>query len=107
MLWKENIREFMKRIRQRPVRSGGSGGSGQTDRTMWVVRSDEDGDGRMKMGMNPDRATVSSALLTPSQHHHSSACAVRVWDAVGEDQALKGEHRVQSHWWQGVSAAMA
>ena len=50
-MWKENIREFMKRIRQRPVRSGGSGGM---DRTMWVVRSDEDGDGRMKMGTNPD-----------------------------------------------------
>ena len=40
----------MKRIRQRPVRSGGSGGSGRTDRTMWVVQSDEDGDGRTKMG---------------------------------------------------------
>ena len=51
LLWKENIREFMKRIRQRPVRSGGSG---RMDRTMWVVRSDEDGDGRMKMGTNPD-----------------------------------------------------
>ena len=47
MLWKENIREFMKRIRQRLVRSGGSG---QTDQTMWVVQSDEDEDGRMKMG---------------------------------------------------------
>ena len=44
----------MKRIRQRPVRSGGSGGSGQMDRTMWVVRSDKDGDGRTKMGTNPD-----------------------------------------------------
>ena len=42
-------------MRQRPVRSGGSGGSGRTDRTMWVVRSDEDGDGRTKMGTNPDR----------------------------------------------------
>ena len=47
MLWKENIREFMKRIRQRLVRSGGSG---QTDQTMWVVWSDEDGDGQTKMG---------------------------------------------------------
>ena len=76
LLWKENIREFMKRIRQGPVRSGGSGGSGRTDRTMWVVRldedgdgqtkmgtarrrwgwPDEDGDGRMKMGTNPDNA---------------------------------------------------
>ena len=37
----------MKRIRQRPVRSSGSG---RTDWTMWVVRLDEDGDGRMKMG---------------------------------------------------------
>ena len=44
----ENIREFMKRIRQRLVRSGGSG---QTDQTMWVVWSDEDGDGQTKMGM--------------------------------------------------------
>ena len=41
----------MKRIRQRPVRSGGSG---WMDQTMWVVWSDEDGDGRTKMGMNPD-----------------------------------------------------
>ena len=61
MLWKENIREFMKRIRQRPVRSSGSG---RMDQTMWVVRSDdvggpvgqrwgrpdEDGDGWTKMG---------------------------------------------------------
>ena len=36
---------------QRSVRSGGSC---RTDRTMWVVRSDEDGDGRTKMGTNPD-----------------------------------------------------
>ena len=47
MLWKENIREFMKRIRQRPVRSSVSD---RTDRMMWVVQSDEDGDGRTKMG---------------------------------------------------------
>ena len=64
LLWKENIRESMKRIRQRPVRSGGSG---QTDQMMWVVPPDrpddvggparrrwgwpdEDGDGQMKMG---------------------------------------------------------
>ena len=33
LLWKENIREFMKRIRQRPVRSGGSDGSGRMDWT--------------------------------------------------------------------------
>ena len=39
-------------MRQRPVRSGGSG---QPDRMMWVVRSDEGGDGRTKMGTNPDR----------------------------------------------------
>ena len=38
-------------MRQRPVRSGGSS---RTDRTMWVVRLDEDGDSRTKMGMNPD-----------------------------------------------------
>ena len=68
----------MKRIRQRPVKSGGSGGSGWTDRTMWVVWSDEDGDGwtkmgtagqrwgrpdkdgdgRTKMGTNPDRGVM-------------------------------------------------
>ena len=39
-------------MRQRPVRSGGSG---RPDRMMWVVRSDEGGDGRTKMGTNPDR----------------------------------------------------
>ena len=39
-------------MRQRPVRSGGSS---RTDWMMWVVRSDEGGDGRTKMGMNPDR----------------------------------------------------
>ena len=44
----------MKRIRQRPVRSSGSSGSGQMDRMMWVVWLDEGGDGRTKMGMNPD-----------------------------------------------------
>ena len=38
-------------MRQRPVRSGGSG---WLDRMMWVVRSDEGGDGRTKMGTNPD-----------------------------------------------------
>ena len=53
---KENIRECMKRIRWRPVRSGGSG---RTDRTMWVVRSDEDGDGWTKMGTNPDTDIVN------------------------------------------------
>ena len=47
LLWKENIRESRKRVRQRPVRSGGSG---RTDRMMWVVRPDKDGDGRTKMG---------------------------------------------------------
>ena len=60
MLWKENIREFMKRIRQRPVRSGGSG---RTDWTMWVVWSDEDGDGRTKRGTNPDTLRPRSLLL--------------------------------------------
>ena len=39
-------------MRQRPVRSGGDG---RPDRMMWVVRSDEGGDGRTKMGTNPDR----------------------------------------------------
>ena len=38
-------------MRQRPVRSGGSS---QPDQMMWVVRSDEGGDGRTKMGTNPD-----------------------------------------------------
>ena len=51
LLWKENIRESGKRIRQRLVRSGESG---RMDWMMWVVRPDEDGDGRMKMGTNPD-----------------------------------------------------
>ena len=59
LLWKENIRECMKRIRQRPVRSGGSG---WTDQTMWVVRSDKDGDGRTKMGTNPDSHEVRLPL---------------------------------------------
>ena len=52
LLWKENIRESRKRIRQRLVRSSGSS---QTDRMMWVVQLDEDGDGRMKMGMAGQR----------------------------------------------------
>ena len=60
MLWKENIREFMKRIRQRLVRSGGSG---RMDRMMWVVRSDEDGDGRTKMGTNPDKIPVRGHVM--------------------------------------------
>ena len=48
--WKENIREFMKRIRQRLVRSGGSGWMDRTDRTMWVVQSDEMGMARRRWG---------------------------------------------------------
>ena len=31
-----------------------SSGSGRSDRMMWVVRSDEGGDGQTKMGTNPD-----------------------------------------------------
>ena len=74
MLWKENIREFMKRIRQRPVRSGGSG---RTDRMMWVVRLDEDGDGRTKMGTNPD-------ITPPSKVQHPDAPTVKGEVLVGE-----------------------
>ena len=44
-------------MRQRPVRSGGSG---RLDRMMWVVQSDEGGDGRMKMGTNPDNRNARS-----------------------------------------------
>ena len=62
LLWKENIREFMKRIRHRPVRSGGSG---RTDRMMWVVQSDEGGDSRTKMDTNPD---IPSSQSSPSTH---------------------------------------
>ena len=47
LLWKENIQESRKRIRHRPVRSGGSG---WTDQTMRVVQPDKDGDGQTKMG---------------------------------------------------------
>ena len=64
----------MKRIRQRPVRSGGSG---RTDQTMWVVRSDEDGDGRTKMGTNPD-------ITPPSKVQHPDAPAVKGKVLVGE-----------------------
>ena len=60
-------------MRQRPVRSGGSCGSGRTDRTMWVVRSDEDGDGRTKMGTNPDSGT------------HGRAACMGGWHAWEED----------------------
>ena len=72
--WKENIREFMKRIRQRPVRSGGSD---RTDRTMWVVQSDEDGDGRTKMGTNPDTNNGSSTNDSWEVHIKSVVEAVR------------------------------
>ena len=74
LLWKENIRESMKRIRQRPVRSGGSD---WTDRTMWVVWSDEDGDGRMKMGTNPD-------ITPPSKVQCPNAPTVKGKVLVGE-----------------------
>ena len=51
-------------MRQRLVRSSGSS---QLDRMMWVVRSDEGGDGRTKMGMNPDKAGQSTpAVLVTS-----------------------------------------
>ena len=67
LLWKENIREFMKRIRQRPVRSsgsGGSGGSGQMDQTMWR-RPDKDGGGWTKMGTNPDNSLSTVMFPVP------------------------------------------
>ena len=54
LLWKENIQESRKRIRHRLVRSGRTGRMDRTDRMMWMVQPDEDGDGRMKMGTNPD-----------------------------------------------------
>ena len=87
LLWKENIREFMKRIRQRPVRSGGSD---RMDRTMWVVRSDKDGmarrrwgrpdedrDGRTNMGTNPD-------ITPPSKVQRPDAPTVKGEVLVGE-----------------------
>ena len=74
LLWKENIRECMKRIRRRPVRSGGSG---WPDQTMWVVRSDEDGDGRTKMGTNPD-------ITPPSKVQRPNAPTVKGEVLVGE-----------------------
>ena len=61
-------------MRQRPVRSGGSG---QTDWTMWVVQSDEGGDGRTKMGTNPD-------ITPPSKVQRPDAPAVKGTALVGE-----------------------
>ena len=61
-------------MRQRPVRSGGSG---WPDRMMWVVRSDEGGDGRTKMGMNPD-------ITPPSKVQRPDAPAVKGAVLVGE-----------------------
>ena len=49
----------MKGIRQRPVRSSGSG---RTDQMMWVVWLDKDGDGRTKMGTNPDTFPLGKSL---------------------------------------------
>ena len=57
LLWKENIREFMKRIRQRPVRSGGSG--------------------QTKMGTNPD-------ITPPSKVQRPDALTVKGEVLVGE-----------------------
>ena len=59
-------------MRQRPVRSGGSGGSGRTDWTMWVVQSDEDGDGRTKMGTNPDRWSAELTVLKKTKNKLSN-----------------------------------
>ena len=67
----------MKKIRQRLVRSGGSSGSSWTDQTMWVVQSDEDGDGQTKMGTNPD-------ITPPSKVQCPDALAVKGEVLVGE-----------------------
>ena len=81
----------MKRIRQRLVRSGGSS---RMDQTMWVVQLDrpddvggpvgqrwgwldKDGDGRMKMGMNPD-------ITPPSKVQRPDAPTVKGEVLVGE-----------------------
>ena len=61
-------------MRQRPVRSGGSG---RPDRMMWVVRSDEGGDGQTKMGTNPD-------ITPPSKVQRPDAPAVKGAVLVGE-----------------------
>ena len=91
MLWKENIREFMKRIRQRPVRSGGSG---QTDRTMWVVRSDEDGDGRTKMGTNPDTAQhAKQARMHELNDSPAQSRSARTPDPTTGSNEPRGDHR--------------
>ena len=47
------------------------------DQTMWVVRSDEDGDGRTKMGTNPD-------ITPPSKVQRPDALAVKGEVLVGE-----------------------
>ena len=57
LLWKENIQESMKRIRQRLVRSGGSG--------------------RSKMGTNPDSTP-------PSKVQRPDALTVKGEVLVGE-----------------------
>ena len=61
-------------MRQRPVRSGGDG---RPDWMMWVVRSDEGGDGRTKMGTNPD-------ITPPSKVQRPDALAVKGAVLVGE-----------------------
>ena len=61
-------------MRQRPVRSGGDG---RPDQMMWVVRSDEGGDGRTKMGTNPD-------ITPPSKVQRPDAPAVKGAVLVGE-----------------------
>ena len=80
----------MKRIRQRPVRSGGSG---QMDRMMWVVWPDEDGDGRTKMGMNPDIPTVSATMYL---------VRVQRWGyvrlRVGDWNVYSGRLRILNKW---------
>ena len=70
----ENKTEAGKVRWVRPVRSGGSG---RPDRTMWVVQSDEDGDGRTKMGTNPD-------INPPSKVQHPDAPTVKGEVLVGE-----------------------
>ena len=71
-------------MRQRPVRSGGSS---PPDQMMWVVRSDEGGDGQTKMGTNPDNdvsfalgvgamGTVVGEMSGPT--FHDSCCGQRL-----------------------------
>ena len=47
---------------------------------MWVVQSDEGGDGRTKMGMNPDRvAPARTATAGPCPRRHGWPLPVPPW----------------------------